>query len=384
LLPPILTLVAAVALAAHAVLRVLCLWGRAAGVHVDVFAEQLEKLVRAGNSSRAVKLCCALDARSPVRQLALFMFGLELPAVERKSAATGYRGAPSVDRFGDVVPDLVGREAARLGRALRPHSLAVVGSGVIAAATACTAFLLGAEGAWRIATMCLGAGAAIGVVFGVTRARRLHVGLRLVRDRMLPHLRPVEEMTDDQREAAAAARERLRSPEPEAPSNVVKGSFPVNAVVVAGVAVLVAAVAVPAMLDSGDSGSSANLAGPSLVARVTRATGSAPVAEGATCSVMIFDNRDDGTFDCRVHVQCGPTSIYATESDLGYTNCVWDGATAVAAHDARWDDGDPAMQLDRRTGYVGVRDETWSVTLEVVPSTPGAGAQDAGVPGGGA
>ena len=378
MLPVILTLVAGGALAAHAVLLWRLLWGRAANLRAREFADQIEKLVRAGNSTRAVKLCCALDARSPVGQLGLFMLSLELPAATRKSAATDYRGAPSVERFGDVVGDVIGREVERLGRTVRPHVLVAAGCGFFAATTAGAALLAGVGGGWRLAAMCVGAAAMIGVAIGLNGARRLQVGVGVLRDRLLPYLRPVEEMTDDQKDAAVAARDRLLLPGAETPSRSSASSGSRTSYgVIAVVIVAVAGVGVVLLVAPTNGTSSPGLAGPALVARVTRTTGDAPVAAGATCSVVIFDNRNDDTYDCRVHVQCGPTDVYGTSSAKGYTNCVWDGAIAVAAHDRRWDEGDPALRLDRRIGSVEVRDETWTVTLEVVPALPDAGALDA-------
>jgi len=319
-----------------------------------LIAEQLEKLLRADNASRAVKLCSAVDAGSPVRQLALFMLGLELRSTSVAADGPSYRAAPELERFENVVRETVGREAARLAAGVRPFAVAALGTGAVALIASGAAALFGAQGL-RVASMVVGAASALGTYLALRWSLNLRAGVRVIRDRVLPLLVPVDEMSDDRRQAAAAARDRLAEPV------VARSGLPVF--VAGAVALAGAGGALFFVTNGGGDGGSPGAATHLVEARVTATTGRAPVAPGARCTLAIAP--DPGELNCHIAVRCGGTGLYGTESGLGYARCEWNGAVATSALDLRYDDRDPALRYDRRSHFVEVHDATWSVTLEV-------------------
>lgn len=354
-------ILALLALGAHfAAVRVL-LADRTSSLSEVVFAEQLAKLVGNDNALRAVKLCRAVGERNPARSLALFLLGQELPATVWTGATTDYRAAPETSPFAERIGRLADEEVVRLLGALRPQAVAAIASGLVATAVAGAAYLVAQS--WGVAALVSGGLAVVGTLVSVSRVRKLRAGPLAVRERLLPLLRPVEEMSDTARQAAQAVRDPVPSAE------TVTGS---NARVWVGVAAVVG-VGVPALVmllvaRSGGGGSTV----PTSVAaaHVAEVDGAAPVAVGAACEV-VATYQESGRFNCHVRVQCGTDGLYGTEDGMGFTHCRFSGPVMETALDDRWDEGDPMLRVDRATRSVKVRTEKWGVRLELDEPGPG-------------
>ena len=212
MLPSIFTLCALAALAAHiASLVVLSHPSRDASRDPQRLADELAGLLDEGLATGAVWKCETVGNRNPARNLALFMLGLELPSARWVGGASDYRGAPEVTDFEQAAAEVVDAEAARLRRAVRPLGIAAMVSGLVTL-VAGVAALLSMTDRWGVATMTIGTTGAIGTVFGLSLARRLWIGPRVIRARLMPLLRPTEQMTAEQKQAAAAANVALRAP----------------------------------------------------------------------------------------------------------------------------------------------------------------------------
>lgn len=360
----ILTIGAAVALTALLVALVVQLWGRVSPLDALALADQLRKLLGADNASRAVKLCGALDPRSPERQLTLFMLALERPGASVSvEGAADYRAAPPVERFDDVARAATEQEVRRLARAVWRDAVAVVAFGVLAAGAGAVGWLT-ATGDLRTVVTALGVAGALGMAFGLSRASKMSSGTRALGEAMLPLLRPIEEMTADRRAAASAAREMLAAPVVNTGRTKLIGLILGTAVCGGTLGAFALSLApleqAPRSLPE------------TLGARVTRTAGNAPpVGRGSVCTTAIAPA--EGTFNCRIEVSCGGTGLYGTTPSMGYAHCSWDGAVALSALDEHDDDGDPALRLDRGARSVEVRTESWTVTLELVIDGPDAG-----------
>lgn len=101
-------------------------------------------------------------------------------------------------------------------------------------------------------------------------------------------------------------------------------------------------------------------------ARVTQATGQAPVAQGATCTVNTVPDTPNPGGSCRVFIRCGDKAIYGGAS-TGFAACTGKGATLDAVDNGyTMDDGDPRLHLDMAAKQITVTEQdvsSWSVTL---------------------
>jgi len=100
-------------------------------------------------------------------------------------------------------------------------------------------------------------------------------------------------------------------------------------------------------------------------ARVTSASGAAPVRVGDACRVELGFS-DDPLEGCRAIVRCGEQWIYGGPG-AGFFDCTVDARGLVRGDDpnASSDGGDPRLVVDRATHTLTISDEspTWSITL---------------------
>lgn len=98
--------------------------------------------------------------------------------------------------------------------------------------------------------------------------------------------------------------------------------------------------------------------------------GAAPVQKGAACRI---DNvPGDSIFPCKMHVQCGGTSLYGGTPTTGYTVCSYvtePGPPALVAKDVdrRNPNNEPTLDFDPRRGTVlvgGTRGE-WKLAIDL-------------------
>jgi hypothetical protein len=62
-------------------------------------------------------------------------------------------------------------------------------------------------------------------------------------------------------------------------------------------------------------------------------------------------------------VTCDGTELFAVDVGHGYAACELFFALSRAEVDARTDDGDPRLTIDRPAGEVVVADDTWQVRI---------------------
>jgi hypothetical protein len=106
--------------------------------------------------------------------------------------------------------------------------------------------------------------------------------------------------------------------------------------------------------------------------------GTAPVAEGEPCDVLVAPTRIDPA--CRVTVSCGGEVVFGGEA-LGYLDCtIVDGTPTFGADVVGLaDEGDAMLDMDLETGRFVVsndRPETWSFTLRVPPAGESIGSAE--------
>lgn len=225
-----LSVAAFLAFIMHAVVLTSLMHGGATDGGLDTRVEEVEGLVRKRKRQRAVEVLGRLRPGTPVRQLLLFMLGLELQArTSRGSPGAGYREAPEVSSFEDVVRERIDAEQAELCRPHRSAAVWAVASGPVAALL-CLAALVHGANFFRVSSMCGATGAVIGTVIAVSTIRSLYREISAARTRLAAHLRPIEQMDEEDRAAASEARSALTSIDPEAD--------PPFATVVIGIAVV--------------------------------------------------------------------------------------------------------------------------------------------------
>ncbi len=351
MVPSLLTVVALVVLAVHVALAGILLAGRAESLSSKAFAQQLAKLVKAGNAPRAVKLCRAVAGRSPANRLALFLIAQELPESVFTQAPADYRATPEASPFEERLRALAVAEVARLRREVLPFGVAAVASGLVTVAAGTVATIFGGDG-WGAGTMTIGTSGAIGTLLSLSRTWQLRAGPGVVADHLLPLLRPLEQMRPQDQEAAREAR--------EAAIEVSERAASVGWIVVATGFALVAPGVVVLIAQPGEGVPTEN-------ARVVEVEGAAPVAAGAACTVAVDNLGDDGRFNCRIAVRCGDVGLYGTTKGMGFTHCRFAAGVAETAFDDSFQEGDPLLRLDRPSRFVEVRTGTCAVRLAVDP-----------------
>lgn len=107
-----------------------------------------------------------------------------------------------------------------------------------------------------------------------------------------------------------------------------------------------------------------------LRAKVVEVTGAAPVAGGATCSIVSRAGGND--FSCRIEIRCGDVAIYGASPELGFALCgavMQDGKSGLVADDTdlRFGHSEPLLTLDEPHGkaVVEAQDRAWKVSLSV-------------------
>jgi hypothetical protein len=194
----------------HAVLLVGFMHGRQAKDSGKLMG-RVEGLFRAGDRYGAAQELTHLAPRTPAKQLLVFMLGLELPQSSSRGArATGYRSAPALTSFEDACRKQLDAEVRDILDSVRTASIAAMASGPVAALL-CTAALIYGASLWRVSSMCGITFSVVGSIFATAMTRDCRRGLNDVRTRIEPLLIPMEQMNEDQRRAAANARDELSS-----------------------------------------------------------------------------------------------------------------------------------------------------------------------------
>jgi hypothetical protein len=100
-----------------------------------------------------------------------------------------------------------------------------------------------------------------------------------------------------------------------------------------------------------------------LPGRVRRATGQAPVATGASCTIEVRPNT--GEHNCRSIVTCGETLVYGTDGQ-GYNTCGLRDERPSFARDSNItdNDGDPMFELDLARQRIVISDGATAEELE--------------------
>jgi hypothetical protein len=184
-------------------------------VSADIFTTQINKLLRAHNPARAVRLCKAV-VKTRLARLTLFMLGQEIPARSSApgDAARGYREAAGAPDFAEVLRARVSEEQARLRRtAHRLHALALVLmlAALATSVVALTHYLVGItpQHVLQWWPFVVTVASLLGVLRLVFNWRKELAALELTVSVVLPLLQPAEEMDEDWKEAAAKARKSL-------------------------------------------------------------------------------------------------------------------------------------------------------------------------------
>jgi hypothetical protein len=179
-------------------------------LNATMLMQHVKKLIDAGNTERAIKLCLAADC--PATTLCFYLLGLEESGsvLVRSEHEGGYRDAGAKEvPFADRVAALADRELRELQRSkLRRPGLAAVIGGLLGFLLGLAAWLIafpptGWQPSWIDAVPLVGL---LGALWGLQVWRRISAGLRHVVATLLPLLRPVEEMDEEARAAAARAR----------------------------------------------------------------------------------------------------------------------------------------------------------------------------------
>jgi hypothetical protein len=102
-------------------------------------------------------------------------------------------------------------------------------------------------------------------------------------------------------------------------------------------------------------------------AKVTSATGAAPVKKGAVCSVRLQPALEAGRCRAKLRVRCGATTLYG-KGTTGYASCeAKDGkVTSFTDTELTPADGDPAVDLDVASASLRIRDESPTQKYEIV------------------
>jgi hypothetical protein len=182
------------------------------------FLGQIVKLMRSNCRSQAVRVCEAITWRDDVARLTLYALGLELPELAAPDDAAGYRQGAAGMAFATLASDALGSKAKQAADRYRAPTVAATAVALCGAGIAFVAAfasmlmrppLLGpslSQAGWAVGGLCL-----ISVMVAFFRWRRATRTCELVVSTVLPHLVPVERMTEDARKGAAAARAALKS-----------------------------------------------------------------------------------------------------------------------------------------------------------------------------
>jgi hypothetical protein len=179
-------------------------------LNAESFCDFVERLIRAGDYERLIKVCRAVT--TPATELTLGLLALELPQIEQSSPPTHYRDGGSA---GEPFEARVGRAAEGLKAPLVRWANAQARWGVLLSVAA---IVVGLAAGVELGSTLAGAsylvlvaslGGAIALVLTLFSWRDLRYGLDATTRTMLTHLAPVEKMTEEARSAARAARDTL-------------------------------------------------------------------------------------------------------------------------------------------------------------------------------
>jgi hypothetical protein len=183
------------------------------------------------------------------------------------------------------------------------------------------------------------------------------------------HARKTHEAEDLRREVAALRGSSGAPPDPPFDPRPLRRAFAAAAGVLAGTALLAAALSIAGGRPVPRSSRRPSAAGVHVGHVVESPAGL--FAAGDACTVTVATVRAD-PYDCRVEVRCGEHTIYGTTRDTGYVQCGSRRVIRDGNMTAR--DGDPAMTLDLDGHRVVVEEQDGLVTQRVeIELAPRAG-----------